>query len=1561
MANIDLQDIKRLLKEISQQADDTSKSLSKLKIDFDPGNSIKSVLSDFTKLTEILKRTKATDVTPIVSSLSAKLRVEVAKRKAELAAVMKQYARGPGRFTEEGIRGGIERQLLGTTGDRTRIGGGQYVSQSQKAQAEIKRLTAEILLLNKAALRSESLGRLNDIFNNVGSAAQQAAEQIRAAGTSTEKTDEGLKETLFPTHDATDLVTGTGPILGDLTKGREQAINTLDEYIKKLEEAIAKEKTLRESKDKPTGKEKELSGLVEGAEKTRIALKNLSERGFANLETRMAAADVSWKNLKRVAVESSTGIQTYSFRVKEAEGYTRELNVTLDKTGAVLQDRQRRFSGFFQGIQRNFVEGLKWTVAIGLIYGPINKLQEVIQESIKNEAELARIGTILGKSTEDLGRVFDTAAIAAEAASESISGVLEGYTLAFRATGKYEDATVRNAMAATLLRDSLTLSKLSTLDQASALDTLVGALSQTGKELNQGKELLNSWVAVTKIANVDLKTLAESFAITSTSAENAGISFDELNGIIATVAEKTTLSATEAGNAVRAFISGIQTDKAVGELANFGIAVTDMNGEARDFMEIIRDIYNLFEDGVISDTQLNKISEAIGGGARRGAQVATFIKSYERVGEVAAASARAIGDSDDALARQSDTVESALTRLNNSLVILGQALGEEGGVLNGLKNVIGFLDTIIDGLTNLIEVTGKTIPALTALGITFSAFNRKGYVTPAIEGISGKIATAVTPLANIASGMLGVGGTTYRGTTSAQEISSKLTAAAPKIGGAIAIGFLAAMNAGKGNWQAAGANVAGSIIGALVSGGNPVGAIIGATIGETLVKYLQTHPIEPGEFEQYLAGKAEKDIRQTRGIISTDEIFDPTKDLGEELYKFMDDVNALTSSAWRNTLNTWSTGIQNLFRGSDDKIEPPQILDAYLEELNVVIQSLEQLQSTGTILPQQEETLQKALELREKINQTQADLAVGVNDTVEAEIRSNETLEKYRSTLQQVRQEEIARARDLLNAGQITSKQFKELTAQNTDTLSARIFDELKASLGDTADVFAKVTRATIVASPEDIDYLASLLTEISNIRGEIKAGTAENINVAKANLDQTVSDLNVTVNRLYENAVRLSAVPTKDIVKLPEIDLSEFQLVLQRAREIYVRQIQGQVAAGIISAHDAEEVINAAEEFAVELGGYIYENVSGATAEALKDAIKELEEEGKINVETETSDFGIQRIDATQEQFWAAYNQMAAFIKERFSTYEFKEEDLGAIFRNDVTEILHVDNLIMQLAMQELIEVNKKQLDGIYNLPSGASFYVPLQAYEMHRETLAASEAALENVVGAVQVESKDPFSGAVGDIISDITRLLQIREDEPTMLARIDDLISQITRALENNPELATELRDLLPQISETYGADIANELAKFLPATDSDKLEQLKDAINSGNSTTSANLDKLYSTMLAVRDINANGFVMVTNAINGLRTTAPTTLTPTTVDLTSTPTIHDIPDLPTLLDKSNESAAMQNAIQTTLNFNLNMHSETQLIVDGKVLSDIVKDYLYQDMERLESTSTTLSVSVI
>jgi TP901 family phage tail tape measure protein len=85
------------------------------------------------------------------------------------------------------------------------------------------------------------------------------------------------------------------------------------------------------------------------------------------------------------------------------------------------------------------------------------------------------------------------------------------------------------------------LSQLAGIEQAEALDTLVGALRQAKLELTDGSQIMDSWIAVSKNANVSINTLASTYAIVGTAAEDAGISFDALNGMAAALAEATKL------------------------------------------------------------------------------------------------------------------------------------------------------------------------------------------------------------------------------------------------------------------------------------------------------------------------------------------------------------------------------------------------------------------------------------------------------------------------------------------------------------------------------------------------------------------------------------------------------------------------------------------------------------------------------------------------------------------------------------------------------------------------------------------------------------------------------------------------------------------------------------------------------------------------------------------------------------------------------------------------------------------------------------------------------------
>jgi TP901 family phage tail tape measure protein len=220
-----------------------------------------------------------------------------------------------------------------------------------------------------------------------------------------------------------------------------------------------------------------------------------------------------------------------------------------------------------------------------------------------------------------------------------------------------------------------------------------------------------------KGSNVDLTTLSTGFAVLGDAAEAANIDTDQLNAVIATIAETSISSGKEVANTAKAIIAGFQSDSAQKALQSLGIAITDSEGKARSFLDISRQIAQLKVEGVISDKQFSELTLAIGGGTRRQAPVATFIENLAKIPEIQKASQEAnaqTGESLDAFINTTDTVATAITRLGNAFQSLAQSTGESGGILDLSKLLINALTAITEGLASVAESAGKAGPALAA-------------------------------------------------------------------------------------------------------------------------------------------------------------------------------------------------------------------------------------------------------------------------------------------------------------------------------------------------------------------------------------------------------------------------------------------------------------------------------------------------------------------------------------------------------------------------------------------------------------------------------------------------------------------------------------------------------------------------------------------------------------------------------------------------------------------------------------------------------------------------------
>jgi TP901 family phage tail tape measure protein len=1127
----------------------------------------------------------------------------------------------------------------------------------------------------------------------------------------------------------------------------------------------------------------------------------LGARAVDNLQKKLRELGLSTPEVTKNVTELGSGITTLRFRaVDPVTGSIRQFTAHIDKSGKILTDTQKRFRSFGSAIARDTIEVLKWTIAVGLIYGPIRKLNELIEQSIKLEADLVDVQIALGGSQTNLNNIFSASADIARETSSSIEGVIEGYSEAYAAAGSVAQPAERAATANALLRDSMVLSKLSGLDQAKSLDTLVGALRQAGLELYDGYKLIDQWVIVSKNANVTLDQLASAFAIVGTAAEDVGITFEELNAMVATLAEATKLSADESGNAIRGFISGFQSASAEQTLAKFGIAVRNLKGEVRDFPDLLQQIALFKQEGVLSEREVAEITNVIGGGFRRGAQLATLMENYGRMQGLIAVQEDAQGQAAQALGLKMGTLESSIQRLSNAFSELGYTLGTDGGVLSGLSGALELITGLVSAMNALVGSLGAAAPLLATmgagslmmqssaaqgmLGSNIPAFMammspnarhasmlaRQGVMAsgqmqqfmasnPSMPGLRASTSTTAwgTPQTTLQLATWGefIRNLTTQFNTGMQGMFANLGRMLPGalgrgvagvgnlgLGGIAAPLLISGTQAAGGDYAKAGTSLAGGFLGAVVSGGNPIFAALGSVAASGFYDGFMSYEAELSERWASLAIEAARNA----GLIEEGPA-ETTKTAEQELQDslgFMEEFRVATSTQLLRLFRN----IEGIVPGDQTAISGIQVLPSELGgttigdlegqlEKDDVMTYLLGLQTGGaetwvdkffaggwggTSANFDADTIKKAQEFQDEFMKKAIDDAIVAARVQQLVISGSSEVAGVASDAAQ----------------ELITKSIEDLSAGSKDALSqyqdySTITGALTTSTAQMRTAFdLSQGRGLGIPTPspkEAIDFYVGLTGDekqvMTQITGDILTLTEElemleNQNILsdedKARIREINTELGVTIEQLsilYPALQQATLLREAEMTLKPVIDMPDS-----------------------LDPENLQEVIERAEAFwddVLRHSGMTEEQIE-AYKEAQKDSLirANMEIIGETNIPSEylnqaTEDMGIgqssnwsfvdlrDRVGEGQfGELMARYQQIIQAFEANVPGFEL-EADPTTLILKEGFRTLDLDMRLFNLAMNELIEIEKeKQVEGMFNLPGGSTFYVPFRAAEL-------------------------------------------------------------------------------------------------------------------------------------------------------------------------------------------------------------------------------------------------------
>lgn len=1271
--------------------------------------------------------------------------------------------------------------------------------------------------------------------------------------------------------------------------------------------------------------EKKAAADAQAASLAEARAKIANDPRYAQALQQASRLGLTAANLRSIQ-DRGGGVQQLAFQSTEG-GVNKNFKTYVDKFGRATPGLSSQFRSFGSDILRDIGQFTKWSIAVAAIYIPIQKLSQLMKDMIAIQTKLADATVAANIPFEKSGEIFKTSYEAAQRAGEAVGGVIDAYTQAYRAAGRYENAALREQKAVELLDSALILSKISALDQASAIDTLSAALLQSELQLDQGEKLLNKWVRVSQVANVDIATLATGVAVLGDSAETAGLDIDHLNGLIAVLAEQSISGAKEAANTAKALVGAYQSDKSEQVLAKYGFALRRANGETREFLDVYGDLAEARAKGLLSEANVSEIALALGGGGvRRAKDASALINSQERLMKIAKESGAVTDDSSlaqDALSKKLETVETASTRVANAFQNLAQTLGDDGGLLDTFKDFLSVIGFLVEGLDKLFEALGRSGPVLaTVLGSMLALRHFSGRQQAILEGLGG--VGSVTGIGPTGAPIYGPITSTYgkgikgfgRGLLGdvVQTGTGATTAGAWRGGlllGALGVGLAAQSNIRQGESDRAAGNAIGGVIGAAIGAylGGPfgltIGANIGSSVGESFVKtFLEYEPEFSNFFERVIPLP---DKVGTSGFGSEDR----AKELAQKAYE--ESGFSAAELAVATFVANLSIGLHELF-GTSRFPTGTRVNKETLIYSNISQKTAEEIAA--------EERLR----------------ALQSGEFDESRIPD---FEERRLRLQQKAFEERSIQLQRLSKGEITPTEFGKITEQLSGypTLAIRAMEAYGEKVVEVSDSINSLSEAeneflyiATYGNQEQLLQLSQYINDISTLEEKLSTFQPSDIGMKltlsfgeieienEQQLQQLLSGITLegaTAAITMGGQIRAQRAEIPQIVGGIGEPMAEADVDLIRQE---AQKLQDQFYSDIELTDDAIKFITEnLEDFAVLIGDSAenhYETISGIDQKFWDAAQKILEEAGRL--EQKMKGIGFQEFDvdrAMLERLAEQSIELGQTWKDRFG-YDFNEETQIAISNEGIVKPLKADFKILALLLQKIVDQNQKQLDGQYNIPEGATFWVPLTA-AYYRNTQ----------------------QGGMGDLEQWLERQLMTSEADTSELNKAGMELQNAAAALL---ESAAALGFTIVEGKNPFRGDVYNRIEEQINealypkrtprfdeeiVTDTSKKPRFDEEITTKPTEWwSGKYGRDYSPFLdSIKEFFGSIFNLLTSD--------------------------------SITKSMTNGAAQQNAPVQQSRLDLKMESTTNLIVDGRVLATVMKPFLANDLIKQEATQGTIT----
>ena len=385
---------------------------------------------------------------------------------------------------------------------------------------------------------------------------------------------------------------------------------------------------------------------------------------------------------------------------------------SLNASTKQIQQALGRITGQASEFQKSLDASTARVFAFGattvVINGVTQSFKKLVSTTVEVQKRLAEINSIFQATDVTFNRFRNSIFKVAKETGQSFDVVAEGAAELARQGLSAEETAAR-------LKSALILTRISGMDAEKSVKALTAAINGFTSAGLSHTQIVNKMVAVDTAFAVSTDDLAAAFQRAGSTAEDAGVSFNELLGLITAVEQRTSRGGAVIGNAFKSIFTRLQRGTTIEELKALGVQIDATMSGVQKLNALSKAI-----EGISDPTVVSQIKELAGGVF----QINVVSAALKDLGsntsifqQAATTAASATNEAFQKNAALNETIASQINALVQGLTSLAERVGSItlGPLLEGLigitTKVTTFLDNALDPEKGNVFVKGlfKTI------------------------------------------------------------------------------------------------------------------------------------------------------------------------------------------------------------------------------------------------------------------------------------------------------------------------------------------------------------------------------------------------------------------------------------------------------------------------------------------------------------------------------------------------------------------------------------------------------------------------------------------------------------------------------------------------------------------------------------------------------------------------------------------------------------------------------------------------------------------------------------